>query len=181
MLSLRKRRRRQRKRLQAKQTSSARRVLRRLSGREAHFAANENHRISKQIVELAKRTSRGIALEELNGIRQRVRLRRKQRDDLHNWSFYQLQQYIAYKAQLSGVPVVQVDPRYTSQRCAGCGHVAKANRPDQATFQCVACGFRCHADTNAAKNIGRAAVSPPYVPTPDIEFRPVRQGQALLL
>lgn len=181
MLSLRKRRRRQRKRLQAKQTSSARRVLRRLSGREARFASNENHRISKQIVELAKRTERGIAIEELKGIRSRVRLRRKQRDDLHSWSFHQLQGYISYKAQLHGVPVVQIDPRYTSQRCACCGHVARANRPDQATFKCVDCGFAANADTNAAKNIGRAAVSPPNVPTQDIEFRPVRQEQAPLL
>jgi IS605 OrfB family transposase len=181
MLSLRKRRRRQRRRLQAKQTSSARRVLRRLSGREQRFASNENHRISKQIVELAKRTERGIAVEELTGIRTRVRLRRKQRDDLHSWSFFQLQSYIAYKAQLHGVPVVQVDPRYTSQRCACCGHVAKANRPNQATFQCVECGFAAHADTNAAKNIGRAAASPPDVPTPDIEFRSARQEQTPLL
>lgn len=139
MLALRQRRRRQRKRLQAKQTRSARRLLRRLSGREARFASNENHRISKQIVDLAKRTERGIALEDLKGIRERVRLRRKQRDDLHSWSFYQLQQYIAYKAQFQGVPVVYVDPRYTSQTCACCGHVERANRKTQDKFLNVYC------------------------------------------
>jgi len=169
MLSLRKRRRRQRKRLQAKQTRSARRVLRRLSGREARFASNENHRISKQIVELAKRTSRGIAFEELKGIRQRVRLRRKQRDDLHSWSFYQLQQYITYKAQLHGVPVVHVDPRYTSQTCSACGHVERANRKTQDAFLCVACGFAAQADANAAVNISRAAVRRPDAPA-DVDF-----------
>lgn len=175
MLSLRKRRRRQRRRLQAKRTSSARRVLRRLSGKEARFASNENHRISKQIVELAERTGRGIAVEELTGIRTRVRLRRKQRDDLHSWSFFQLQSYISYKAQLYGVPVVLIDPRYTSQRCACCGHVAKANRPNQATFKCVDCGFAANADVNAAKNIGRAVVRRPDAPT-DVDFYASRSG-----
>lgn len=163
MLSLRKRRRRQRKRLQAKQTPSAKRVLRRLSGREARFASNENHRISKQIVELAKRTSRGIALEDLKGIRERVRLRRKQRDDLHSWSFFQLQQYITYKAQLYGVPVVRINPAYTSQTCSVCGHVSRSNRQSQDVFLCVACGFAAHADANAAVNISRAAVKRPDV------------------
>jgi IS605 OrfB family transposase len=175
ILSLRKRRRRQRKRLQSKGTSSARRVLRRLSGKESRFASNENHRISKQIVELSKRTCRGIAIEDLKGIRDRVRLRRKQRDDLHSWSFYRLQIYISYKAKLHGVPVVQVDPHYTSQRCACCGHVAKTNRPTQDKFLCVACGFAGHADVNAAKNIGRAAVSPPYAPT-DVDSYASRSG-----
>lgn len=178
LLSLRRRRRRQRRRLQSKQTRSARRVLKRLSGKEQRFASYHNHVISKQIVTLAKRTARGIALESLKGIRARVRLRRKQRADLHSWSFFQLQSYIAYKAKLHGVPVVMIDPRYTSQRCSCCGHVAKANRPDQATFQCVDCGFAANADTNAAKNLGRAAVNPPNVPTPEIEFRPARQGQS---
>lgn len=165
MLSLRKRRRRQRKRLQARQTPSAKRVLRRLSGREARFASNENHRISKQIVELSERTGRGIAVEELTGIRDRVRLRRKQRDDLHSWSFFQLQQYIAYKAQLHGVPVVHINPRNTSKTCSVCGYVAYANRPEQSVFRCVGCGFAANADANAAVNISRwAVVKPPYVP-----------------
>lgn len=46
-----------------------------------------------------------------------------------------------------------VNPRYTSQTCNACGHVAKANRPEQAEFKCVACGHEDHADINAAKNI----------------------------
>lgn len=165
MLSLRKRRRRQRQRLQAKQTPSARRVLRRLSGREARFASNENHRISKQIVELAKRTERGISVENLTGIRARVRLQRKQRADLHSWSFFQLQQFVAYKAQLHGVAFRQIDPRNTSKTCSACGHIDRRNRPDQATFLCTACGFAAHADINAAVNISRGAVvRPPNAP-----------------
>lgn len=177
VLGVRKRRRRQRKRLQAKTTSSARRVLRRLSGREARFARDVNHQISKRIVEEAKRTARGIALEDLSGIRGRVRLRRSQRDNLHSWSFYQLQSYISYKAKLHGVPVKVIDPRYTSQTCSRCGHVAKANRPSQDSFLCVVCGHAANADHNAAINIGRrAAVRPPNVSGTEVDFYSRRPG-----
>lgn len=182
VLGVRKRRRRQRKRLQAKTTSSARRVLRRLSGKEARFARDVNHRISKQIVEEAKRTARGIALEDLQGIRGRVRLRRSQRDNLHSWAFFQLKCFVEYKAKVHGVPVKLVDPRYTSQMCSCCGHIAKANRPSQATFLCVDCGYRCNADHNAARNIaGRAAVRPPNVSGADVDFYATAQEQAPLL
>ncbi|WP_326820487.1 RNA-guided endonuclease InsQ/TnpB family protein [Streptosporangium sp. NBC_01756] len=154
------RNRRLRSRLQAKGTTSAKRLLRRLSGREARFAADTNHRISKQIVTEAQRTCRGIALEDLGGIRERVRLRMPQRVTLHSWSFRQLGAYIAYKATRAGLPVVHVDPRYTSQGCSACGHIDKKNRPDQATFSCTSCGFAEHADVNAARNIAaRGAAS----------------------
>lgn len=182
VIGVRKRRRRQRKRLQAKTTSSARRVLRRLSGKEARFARDVNHTISKRIVEEAKRTERGIALEDLKGIRNRVRLRRSQRDNLHSWSFFQLKCFIEYKAQLHGVPVVTVDPRYTSQACPVCGHVDKANRPTRSVFLCVACGHAANADHNAARNIAsRAAVRPPNVPGADVDFYARPQEQAPLL
>jgi putative transposase len=81
---------------------------------------------------------------------------------LHNWAFFQLRAFIAYKASLAGVHVALVDPAYTSQRCSTCGHTEKANRKSQARFLCVSCGFSAHADTNAAVNIRRAAVIPPH-------------------
>jgi len=165
VLSMRKRRRRQRRRLQAKKTKSAKRVLRNLSKKEQRYATNENHRISKEIVDLAKCTSRGIAVEELTGIRDRVKLRRKQRTDLHSWAFHQLHSFIEYKSRLHGVPFKKIDPRYTSQGCSRCGHVAKSNRKNQDTFLCGRCGFAANADYNAAMNIsvrGRGDVNHPY-------------------
>ena len=101
----------------------------------------------------AQRTSRAIALEDLQGIRERVRLRKPQRVTLHSWAFAQLGWFVAYKAARAGVAVVYVNPAYTSQRCSACGHIDKKNRPDQATFQCTSCGFAEHADVNAARNI----------------------------
>ncbi|MCG5220821.1 RNA-guided endonuclease TnpB family protein [Streptosporangium sp. KLBMP 9127] len=148
-----------RRRLQVKKTKSARRLLKRRRRKEARFAANINHTIAKCIVTEAARTGQGIALEDLSGIRGRVRLRKPQRVTLHSWSFHQLGGFIAYKAARAGIALVQVDPAYTSQQCSLCGHVDKKNRPDQETFACTLCGFAEHADVNAARNIASRGVA----------------------
>jgi putative transposase len=176
--NVRHRHRRLRRKLQKLGTKAARRRLKQLGGQERRFAKDVNHTISKRIVEAAERTKRGIALEELKGIRTRVRARRQQRAQLHSWSFYQLRSFISYKAQRAGIPVVLVEPRNTSRRCPVCGHTDKANRPNQSTFHCVSCGCAGHADTIAAENIrvlGRAAVMQPHVSE---TAQPSRQGQA---
>ncbi|MFG2056863.1 RNA-guided endonuclease InsQ/TnpB family protein [Micromonospora sp. NPDC048930] len=148
-----------RTKLQRIGTKSAKRLLKARRRKEARFAADINHRIAKQIVTEAERTGRGIALENLTGIRDRVRLRRPQRVTLHSWAFHQLGQFIAYKAARAGVALVHVDPAYTSQGCSACGHIAKANRPNQSTFRCTSCGFAEHADVNAARNIATRGVA----------------------
>jgi putative transposase len=161
--NVRHRRRRLRRKLQKKSTLGTHRRLKKLAGREQRFARHINHTISKRIVTKAQGTGQGIALEDLGGIRDRVTVRKSQRATLHGWSFYQLRQFIDYKAQLRGVPVVYVDPRNTSRECSVCGCVDKRNRPSQATFSCTSCGHAAHADVNAAINISRrAAVNPPY-------------------
>ncbi len=144
-----------RRKLQAKGTKSAKRRLKHRSRKEARHAANINHVISKKIVSAAERTGRGIALEDLTGIRDRVRLRKDQRAPLHSWSFHQLGRFIAYKALRAGVPLVYVDPAYTSQQCSECGHIDRKNRVDQATFACRSCGIVLNADDNASHNIDR--------------------------
>ena len=60
---------------------------------------------------------------------------------------------LEYKQQWRGGLLVKVDPRYTSQTCSSCGHVAKENRLTQANFSCVECGFGENADINASRNI----------------------------
>ncbi|MFE9960208.1 RNA-guided endonuclease InsQ/TnpB family protein [Micromonospora sp. NPDC005299] len=142
-----------RARLQQKGTKSAKRLLVRRNKKEARHAANVNHCIAKTIVTKAARTGRGIAVEKLTGIRDRVRLRKPQRVTLSSWSFHQLGSALAYKARRAGVPLVEVDPRYTSQTCNGCKHRDKRNRPNQETFLCRSCGVVAHADHNAALNI----------------------------
>ena len=60
---------------------------------------------------------------------------------------------LEYKQQWRGGLLVKVDPKYTSQTCSSCGHVAKENRLTQANFNCISCGFSENADINASRNI----------------------------
>lgn len=146
--------------LQKKGTKSAKRHLKKLSGRERRFKKITNHTIAKQVVRLAKDTRRAIALENLKGFR--VTVRKSQRERLGKWAFDELQRFITYKAQLAGVPISQVNPRNTSRECSSCGYTSKTNRLAQSEFICTQCGFSLHADHNAALNIAsRAAINPP--------------------
>jgi len=146
-----------RQRLQSKGTKSAKRLLRKRRVKESRFSIHVNHCISKQIVATAERTSRGIALENLDGIRSRIRASRSQRRVLHSWAFADLQTKIAYKAKRVGVSVCYVDPRNTSRECRVCGHIEKANRKTRDQFACLACGHTADADVNAARVIARRA------------------------
>ncbi|MFD7685918.1 RNA-guided endonuclease InsQ/TnpB family protein [Streptomyces sp. NPDC059781] len=142
-----------RTKLRRKNTPSARRRLKKRRRKEARRAKDINHKIAKHVVAEAERTGRGIALEDLTGIRERVRLRKPQRATHSSWAFAQLGSFIAYKARRAGVPVMYVDPAYTSRTCAKCGHIDRANRVSQARFACRNCGFVDHADRNGSRNI----------------------------
>jgi len=134
-------------------TKSARRRLSKVRKQEANFRRNENHRISKQIVAKAKATGSAIALEDLKGIRDRVSVKKPQRNRHAGWSFLQLRSFVIYKAALAGVLVVTVDPRNTSRTCNACEYCDKSNRKSQAEFECRQCGHSANADVNAARNI----------------------------
>ncbi len=145
-----------------------RKKLKRIGDREARFRRNTNHTISKRLVAKAKDTARGIALEDLKGIRDRIRFRKPQRNRMGSWGFDQLRQFIAYKAEQAGVVLQIVDPKHTSQMCSQCKHVERGNRSSQSEFRCKQCEYAAHADYNAALNIrARASVNAPIVsPTP---------------
>ncbi len=147
--------RRLRTRLQKKGTKSAKRLLKKRTLKESRYAKDVNHQISKKIVSEAKRTGRGVAVEKLTGIRDRVRHRKPQRDTFYGWSYGQLGEFLSYKARREGIPFIEVDPHYTSQECSRCGHTTKENRATQESFRCVECGLSLNADTNAAINIAR--------------------------
>ncbi|CNF49134.1 IS605 family transposase OrfB [Mycobacterium tuberculosis] len=144
---------RKRAELQAKRTRASARLPKKRARREARHARHVNHKISKQVVAVAARTGRGIALEDLSGIRGRVTVPRDQRARLSSWPFHQLGAFIAYKARRTGVPFIEVDPAYTSQRCPRCGHTARNNRPTRDHFMCRRCGLAGLADVVAGVNV----------------------------
>jgi putative transposase len=137
------------RKLQAKGTPSAKRKLKKLSRYERRFSLNVNHNISKMIVET---TYDIFVLEDLSGIRKQKSKGRKLNKLLSNWSFWQLDLLLTYKAEALGKQVVYVAAPYTSQTCSSCGEVNKKNRRGS-HFCCDKCGLQEHADVNASRNI----------------------------
>jgi putative transposase len=111
----------------------------------------ENHKASRTIVDYAAEHRCAIALEDLSGVRKKGS-KIKHSIEKNQWAFYQLGLFLKYKAALRGVPIVYVDPAYTSQACSRCGKIQKANGK---RYECSACRHKEHRDANAAFNIGR--------------------------
>lgn len=143
------------KQLQTKGTRSAKRKLKSLSGYEKRFSLDTNHKIAKQLVSMPYDI---FVLEDLSGIRKQKSKGKVLNKWLSNWSFFQLEQLITYKAQALGKSIVKVDARYTSQKCSNCGGIEKKNR-NGSHYVCDRCGYREHSDVNAAKNIRNNLIS----------------------
>ena len=145
-------------------------LVRRIGRKEKRMVNQRLHVIANEIVAYAKQFEKPvIAIEKLNGIRERMNGSAKLNRRLHVWSFRKLQQYIAYKANLEGIPVVYVNPKNTSKRCHRCGHVAHINGRE---FTCPKCNLKYNRDLNAAVNIahtltrgvGWGSCEPPELP-----------------
>lgn len=116
--------------------------------------------VSRRIVDFAvKNHAKYINVENLTGYNTSKFI-------LRNWSFYQLQQYITYKAARYGIEVRKINPCYTSQVCSVCGHWEEGQRKSQSVFECAnpdcesytkyEYGF--NADFNAARNIAMSTL-----------------------
>ncbi|MFT0813740.1 RNA-guided endonuclease InsQ/TnpB family protein [Synechococcus sp. OH20] len=157
----------------SKGTRSSRRrcrqLLQRLSGRERRFQTWVNHCISKAIVARAQATHRFIALEDLTGIRERTNQQPRSKTErrranseaygpLARGAFYQLRQFVHYKAARAGVKVVVVPPAYSSQTCHRCLWLGQR---EGKRFRCVnpACGWEGDADLNGANVIALLGVA----------------------
>ena len=147
-----------RAKLQSKGTKSAKRLLKKRSNKESRFVTDVNHCIAKKIVRSAKSTGRGIAHENLKGIRDRVQLSKPQRTELNSWAFAQLFEFVGYKARLAALPVLSLNPAYSSQLCPSCATVGKQNRPSRDVFVCSSCGHTGPADLVAARNLREFAL-----------------------
>lgn len=127
--------------------------IQKLTDKVENFKNTTNHKYSKYVIDMAIKHDCGvIQMEDLSGIADGE----KKSSFLGDWTYYDLQRKIEYKAEEKGIEVVKVKPNYTSQRCSKCGVIHKGNRnakEDQSKFECVTCGFKTNADYNAAKNI----------------------------
>lgn len=122
-----------------------------MSGKERTTSTIINHTISKQIVQLAKAENKGIAIENLKGVRFSANKKGKKfRARVGKWNFNQLRSFLTYKCLLNGVKLVDVPPAYTSKTCHNCFHIG--NRQGK-KFTCSNCNSVFDADENAAKNI----------------------------
>ena len=139
-----------RKKLMRKGTRSSRRLLKRISGRENRFVRAINHIISKEIIAGCDNVGL-IVMEDLTNIRKRARFRKRMNGRIANWSFRQLQFFIEYKANLSGIEVRRIKPNYTSQLCHICGLLGSRYR---GCFSCSHCNLiSFNSDLNASRNI----------------------------
>lgn len=144
-----------RRQLQSKGTKSAKRRLKAISGRENRWMSDVNHRISKTLVQKYGKNTLFV-LEDLTGISfEETNLSRgaKQNYALRSWSFYQLEQFLSYKAHENKSEVLKVSAKYTSQRCPKCGTIHKENRDHRRHLYSCQCGYKSNDDRIGAMNI----------------------------
>ena len=136
-----------RQQLQKKGTRSAKQKLKIVSGKEKRFVLNMNHILSKQV---ANGPYDIFILENLKKIKKN-KYHKKLNRKLMNWSFFQFERLLNYKANALGKIITKINPAYTSQICSKCGNITKENRIGN-VYRC-SCGNKMHSDINAAINI----------------------------
>lgn len=143
-----------RKQLQSKRTKSAKRKLKKLSERENRYCTYINHLISKTLVKKYGSNTLFV-LEDLTGVSfDENNLNKKQKHKLRTWNFYQLEQFLTYKANQICSEILKVEADYTSQRCPKCGTIHKENRHHNIhEYICLNCGYRSNDDRIGAMNL----------------------------
>lgn len=130
-------------------------ALRALKNKQSNYNTTYNHYLSKEIVKFAvDNKASQINVEFLTGENF------KKNKLLADWSYYQLQEMIEYKAKKVGIIVKKVDPYRTSQTCSICENYEEGQRENQEEFICKVCKRNLNADYNASRNI---AMSDKYV------------------
>lgn len=135
--------------------------LERLRQAEHNWVHTQNHLFSREVVNFAVQTHAAtIHLEDLSGFGKDSDGNADEQKEfvLRNWSYYELQNMIAYKAAKYGIKVEKVRPAYTSKTCSWCG---QQGFRQGVTFicenpACKQCGEKVHADYNAARNIANS-------------------------
>ncbi len=165
---------RRRRRL-ARKKAHDRRTMLRLVGREGrrerHRIRQRLHLVSKRLVAVANEQRAAIVLEDLT-IPQGGGRGRRMRRRLSSWPQGELHRQIEYKALAAGVPVIKVNPRYTSKTCPRCD--ARTGRREQVgrVFECRACGWSLDRQRNAGLNILKTALASDEALARAVRFQP---------
>jgi putative transposase len=115
------------------------------------------HRVSKRIIDEAKKNKFGIVMEDLTGLRKLYRKGNGQgknyRALLNSWYYRELQRQIEYKARWEGLPVKYVSAWGTSSKCSMCGGRTRQSPNGHRLLRCTKCNREYDRDWNAARNI----------------------------
>ena len=146
------RRRLQKKKAHDRRTS--RNLCRREGKREHHRIEYRLHQVADAILSFADGHKSVIVLEDLTGVR--IKRGKDLNRRLSMWPRRKLHSIIEYKAQWKGIPVVKVDPRYSSRKCPTCGRIQDSRMGTE--FVC-GCGWHLDRHINASLNLLQTAIS----------------------
>jgi putative transposase len=128
--------------------------VKRIGHKESRTVRHRLHEISRELVSLADQHDSAIVLGDVKEVGGETEKGSRMNRIANTWAVGKLRNFIQYKAQEKGIPVVLVDEAYTSQTCHRCKEVEDTKRPSQGRFKCGNCGLdHYNADVNAAKNI----------------------------
>ncbi|MCG5059873.1 MAG: transposase [Limnoraphis sp. WC205] len=96
-----------------------------------------------------------VAIENLR-IRNLVKNHRLAKS-INDAAWYRFREWLEYFGRIYGVPVIAVEPAYTSQNCSNCGEKVVKTLSTR-THKCPHCGYVADRDENAAKNILKSAL-----------------------
>lgn len=130
------------------QSKGAKNALNKIKRKQSRRIKDINHKVSRTIINLAIKHRSAIILENLGSIFKKGKAKRYVQKS--QWSFYQLETFIKYKAVLHSIPIHYVSAYYTSQICNKCGSI---NKTKGKNYKCSHCGHVAHRDSNAALNI----------------------------
>jgi IS605 OrfB family transposase len=137
--------------------------------KERNFVKTKNYQYSSELIKYAIEQNAGIIyIEDFKGIAQPKRKKKNNENELidekkeyldkfvlRNWSYFELQNMIEYKAKKEGINVIKKKPAYQSQKCSKCGFIKEENRVSFEIFKCSSCGLNIDPDLNHAINMSR--------------------------